>query len=305
MLEAVRDRALARGAVRAHVLDVRDEFARDYCPAGAAGRRSYDDRDRRRPRSARPLIAQKLVSRSPASSTRARSRTATARRHGRARRSLNATVALGDARLDDARRCRASIAAAGVDANLWGRSIDAASTIPGASRPSTSHADQAGRAARRSRRSSSSRFERGAPTAINGVAMPLVDLIDSLDIDRRRARRRPRRRWSRSERRPRRWLRGAGRDRLARTDCRAGVSRARALRQRQYLRMLVCTARGSRRCAQALDAFVDKIQERVTRRRPAEAVQGRLHRRSNASAATPAAPSIMPTLGRPMRPTAD
>ena len=29
-LESVRDRALATGALRAHVLDVRDEFARDY-----------------------------------------------------------------------------------------------------------------------------------------------------------------------------------------------------------------------------------------------------------------------------------
>ena len=29
-LEDVRDRALATGAVRAHVLDVREEFARDY-----------------------------------------------------------------------------------------------------------------------------------------------------------------------------------------------------------------------------------------------------------------------------------
>ena len=29
-LESVRDRALATGALRAHVLDARDEFARDY-----------------------------------------------------------------------------------------------------------------------------------------------------------------------------------------------------------------------------------------------------------------------------------
>ena len=61
-LEEIRDRALATGALRAHVLDVRDEFARDYIvralKAGAILRR----RCRRwRPRSARPLIAQKLV----------------------------------------------------------------------------------------------------------------------------------------------------------------------------------------------------------------------------------------------------
>ena len=37
-LEAIRDRALAAGAVRAHVLDVRDAFAREYMVAGASGR---------------------------------------------------------------------------------------------------------------------------------------------------------------------------------------------------------------------------------------------------------------------------
>ena len=39
-LNQVRERALAAGAVRAHVLDVRDEFARELRPAGAAGRRA-------------------------------------------------------------------------------------------------------------------------------------------------------------------------------------------------------------------------------------------------------------------------
>jgi len=32
-LQEVRDRALATGALRAHVVDVRDEFARDYLAA--------------------------------------------------------------------------------------------------------------------------------------------------------------------------------------------------------------------------------------------------------------------------------
>ena len=60
-LEEVRDRALATGAVRAHVLDLREEFARDYAlralKAGATLRRPV-------PMAAalgRPLIAQKLV----------------------------------------------------------------------------------------------------------------------------------------------------------------------------------------------------------------------------------------------------
>ena len=45
-LTDVRERALAAGATRAHVLDVRDEFARDYIlPALQAGA-IYDDRIR-------------------------------------------------------------------------------------------------------------------------------------------------------------------------------------------------------------------------------------------------------------------
>ena len=57
----MRERALAVGAVRAHVLDVRDEFARDYIlPALQAGA-LYEDRYPLATALGRPLIAQKLV----------------------------------------------------------------------------------------------------------------------------------------------------------------------------------------------------------------------------------------------------
>src|ERR1700692_1193869 len=60
-LEEVRDRALATGALRAHVLDLREEFAHDYVlPALRPGALDED----RHPMAAslgRPLIAQKLV----------------------------------------------------------------------------------------------------------------------------------------------------------------------------------------------------------------------------------------------------
>src|SRR5438477_3032146 len=60
-LEDVRDRALATGAVRAHVLDVREEFARDYVlPALKAGA-IYEDRYPIGTALGRPLIARKLV----------------------------------------------------------------------------------------------------------------------------------------------------------------------------------------------------------------------------------------------------
>src|SRR5437764_14858458 len=43
-LEEVRDRALATGAVRAHVLDVREEFAREYILPALNADAIYDDR---------------------------------------------------------------------------------------------------------------------------------------------------------------------------------------------------------------------------------------------------------------------
>src|SRR3990172_12025280 len=60
-LNDVRERALAVGAVRAHVVDVREEFARDYIlPALQAGA-VYEDKYPLATALGRPLIARKLV----------------------------------------------------------------------------------------------------------------------------------------------------------------------------------------------------------------------------------------------------
>src|SRR5207237_7617554 len=60
-LEEIRDRALAAGAVRAHVLDAREEFARDFImPALKADAVSGDGSPLAVPLS-RPILAQKLV----------------------------------------------------------------------------------------------------------------------------------------------------------------------------------------------------------------------------------------------------
>ena len=60
-LVEIRQRALALGAVRAHVIDVREEFVRDYAlPALQAGA-LYGDRAPMTTALTRPLIARKLV----------------------------------------------------------------------------------------------------------------------------------------------------------------------------------------------------------------------------------------------------
>jgi argininosuccinate synthase len=60
-LDDVRDRALASGALRAHVLDLREEFARDFIlPALQAGA-VYEGRYPMATALGRPLIAKHLV----------------------------------------------------------------------------------------------------------------------------------------------------------------------------------------------------------------------------------------------------
>ena len=60
-LNQIRERAMATGAIRCHVLDVRDEFARDYVlPALQAGA-LYEERYPLATALSRPLIAKKLV----------------------------------------------------------------------------------------------------------------------------------------------------------------------------------------------------------------------------------------------------
>src|ERR671919_1713765 len=60
-LAAIHERALGIGAVRAHVLDARDEFVREYIlPALQAGA-VYEDRYPLATALARPLIAKRLV----------------------------------------------------------------------------------------------------------------------------------------------------------------------------------------------------------------------------------------------------
>ena len=60
-LEAIRDRALALGAQRAHVLDTRDLFAREFVVPALRADALHDGRVPMALALSRPLIAQKLV----------------------------------------------------------------------------------------------------------------------------------------------------------------------------------------------------------------------------------------------------
>ena len=196
-LVAVRDRAMTSGAVRSHVLDAREEFVRDFVLPTLKADALSDGRYPMATALGRPLIAKKLVE-------IARLENATIVAHGcsggdrvrlsnplRALDPLLGELAFVDMwGLTDAAIAsyaeRLGISAAGlsegrVDDNLWGRTVgrrgDDASEEP----PETLFKLTRSLAQTPAQPATVAiSFERGVPTGINGVMMPLVELIDSL-----------------------------------------------------------------------------------------------------------------------------
>jgi argininosuccinate synthase len=155
-LEDVRDGALAAGAVRAHVLDVREEFTRQYILRALKAGALFHDGRSTATMLGRPLIAQKLVEIAGIEQT--------------------TTIAHGSA--DDPR------------IGVAVRTLKPSLTVVA---PSIAGSPDGHRRERRSARRFAGEcpdeaafveitFDRGVPTAINGIAMPLFDLIGSLDI---------------------------------------------------------------------------------------------------------------------------
>lgn len=201
-LEEVRDRALATGAVRAHVLDVRDEFAREYVTRALKADALADDRSPMGPALAVPLIAKKIVEiaaieQATTVAHGASDRVAAARIESAVRALNPALAVLAPARDWTLTRIEA-IEYAHIrnitvpvsvemphssDANVWGRSVSGdgtdawdeppealfSLTTPASACPSEpAYVEIA--------------FERGVPTAVNGVAMPLIDIIGTIGM---------------------------------------------------------------------------------------------------------------------------
>ena len=202
-LTDVRERALAAGATRAHVLDVRDEFARDYIlPALQAGA-IYEDRYPLATALGRPLLAKHLVgiSRMEAATAIAHGCTGTSNEHIRLDISVHALDpsirVIAPARIwgmsraevieyAQARNIPVPITVASpysTDANLWGRSIEyGALEDPWAEPP-----DEIYTLTRSPQECPDEPayveidFEAGVPVRTNGIEMPLLELIESLE----------------------------------------------------------------------------------------------------------------------------
>jgi argininosuccinate synthase len=201
-LEEVRDRALATGAVRAHVLDVREEFAHDYILPALKADAIYEDRYPMATSLGRPLIAQKLVEIAEIEQATAIAHGCTGKGNDQVRldvttRALNPKLkVIAPARdwgmtrpqeIEYARARSVPVPATvespySTDSNLWGRSIECGVLEDPWQEPpeeiytlTKSPADCPNEPAY-----VELAFEHGIPTAINGVQMPLVDLIGSL-----------------------------------------------------------------------------------------------------------------------------
>jgi argininosuccinate synthase len=175
-LEEIRDRALAIGALRAHVLDAREEFARSYLlPAIRAGALADD----RLPVAAlgHAAVAATLVEIAgiEQSIRVAHGGVAAAPRIAAAVRALEPGFAVlapvcesamsRDQLIDYVAKRRLPMPASGFDAlSMW-------PPVPGRAAPA---ADEAAVV--------DITFAAGVPVALNGVSMPLVDLIGSLEF---------------------------------------------------------------------------------------------------------------------------
>lgn len=202
-LTDVRERALAVGAARAHVLDVRDEFAREYIlPALQAGA-LYEDRYPLATALGRPLIAKTLVeiAKMEGAGTVAHGCNGKANDELRLELGVKALdpslTVLAPARMwgmsrdeevEYARKRRISIPSPAegpytVDTNLWGRSIErGVLEDPWQESPEDIYA------LTRSPRDCPDEpayveveFDAGVPLRANGIEMPLVELIESVE----------------------------------------------------------------------------------------------------------------------------
>jgi argininosuccinate synthase len=202
-LNEVRERALVSGASRCHVLDVREEFARDYIlPALQAGA-LYEERHSLAAALSRPLIAKKLVEIARMENAGAIAHGCSGRGNDQVRLELSARAidpgvqiiaparVWGMTRTDELEYARArhipvsAIPSApfSTDRNLWGRSVDCGVLENPWNEPPESVYRLTKSAVEAPADPAYVEVEwvRGVPTAVNGVEMPLVELIGSLE----------------------------------------------------------------------------------------------------------------------------
>jgi argininosuccinate synthase len=202
-LNQIRERAMSTGAIRCHVLDVREEFARDYLLPALQADALYEERYPLATALSRPLIARKLIDIAHMENATSIAHGCTGKGNDQVRidvsaRAIDPAIAViaparewGMTRPEEIAYARArnvsvptTVASPySTDQNLWGRSIECGVLEDPWNEPpediytlTKAPADAPAAPAY-----VEITWHEGVPAAINGVEMPLVDLIDSLE----------------------------------------------------------------------------------------------------------------------------
>ena len=202
-LNQIRERAVSAGATRCHVLDVRDEFARDYVLPSLQAGAMYEERYPLATALSRPLIAKKLVEIAHMENATAIAHGCTGKGNDQVRievsaRAIDPAIAViaparvwGMTRTQEIEYARLHNLPVpttksnnySTDQNLWGRSVECGALEDPWNEPpedvyaltkSPSQSPDTGAYVE-------IEWESGLPVAVNGVAMTLTDLIDSLE----------------------------------------------------------------------------------------------------------------------------
>jgi len=202
-LTQIRERAIAAGCVRCHVLDVREEFARDYIlPALQAGA-MYEERYPLATALGRPLIAKKLVEIAQMENATAIAHGCTGKGNDQVRIDVSARAidpkiqVIAPARVWNMTRPEeieyarvrnvpvptTKASPYSTDENLWGRSIECGILEdPWNEPPDDIYAlTKSPAEAPDAPAYVEIEWVKGVPTAVNGVAMPLIELISSIE----------------------------------------------------------------------------------------------------------------------------
>ncbi len=202
-LNQIRERAMATGAIRCHVLDVREEFARDYVLPSLQADAMYEEQYPLATALGRPLIAKKLVEIAHMENATAIAHGCTGKGNDQVRidvsaRAMDPGIALiapgrmwGMTRPEEIEYARVrnvpvattKSSAYSTDQNLWGRSVECGPLEDPWNEPpddiytltkSPAQAPEMGAYVE-------IEWEKGVPVSVNGVAMPLTELIGSLE----------------------------------------------------------------------------------------------------------------------------
>ena len=202
-LNQIRERAMAAGAIRCHVLDVREEFARDYILPALQTGAMYEERYPLATALGRPLIAKKLVEIAHMERATAIAHGCTGKGNDQVRidvsaRAMDPSLEViaparmwGMSRPEEIEYARArnlpvptTIAHPySTDQNLWGRSIECGTLEDPWNEPPEDvyTLTKSPMLAPGVPAYVEIAFEHGVPVSVSGIAMPLTELINSLE----------------------------------------------------------------------------------------------------------------------------